>query len=226
MPKYLILNHIPRCGGSSLKNGIFYDIKNNQYFNQAPIYISGYTHGNISLYEQSHLMEAIHPETVMFIDQSPAFFIEDTFNLQLDDSYRILTLREPLSRIVSHIHFFYGRHIDTLSETILTDYLKKFGHSTISHLTKYKYQDKSLSQQYEEAKNIIKNYQFHFKVENQKLCEIFNSSNPFELHIKNYHINQSPVDSTLNVSQKTKNIIYNEIQLEIKLLETYYAMDL
>ena len=145
MSKYLILNHIPRCGGSSLRKGIYEGLKNNEYFQQAPYYISQYSHANICLYEQTHLIEAIHPDTLLFIDHSPTFFIEDTFNLNLEDSYRILTLRNPLSRIVSHVHFFYTKHIDTLPGPVLSNYLKRFGNATISHLTKYKYADKSLT---------------------------------------------------------------------------------
>jgi hypothetical protein len=226
MPKYLILNHIPRCGGSSLKKGIYDGIKNNKYFQQAPAYISEYTHANICLYENPHLIEAIHPSTLLFIDHSPSFFIEDNFNLSINDTYRILTLRNPVLRLVSHIHFFYDKHINSISESILKNHLEQFGNLTISFLSKCRFPGLLLQQQYEEAKNIIKDYQFYFKVEDQKLCETFNSSNPFELHIPNYHINKSSVGKIIEINQKTKNIIYDKIKLEIKLLEEYYEMDL
>jgi len=226
MAKYLILNHIPRCGGSSLRKSIYDGIKNNSHFRHDPAYISDHTHSNICLYEKPQLIEAIHPETLLFIDHSPAFFLEDNFNLPISDTYRIITLRNPLSRIISHIHFFYEQHIDTIPDNILINYLKQFGNLTIHFLTKYQYPNLSLQQQYKEAKNILKDYQFYFQVENQKLCEVFNSSNPFELHIPNYHINRSSIDSTIKINQITKNIIYNEIKLEIKLLEKYYEVDL
>lgn len=226
MYKYLIVNHIPRCGGSSLRKSIYEGIKSNSYFQQAPAYISQYTHANICLYEQPHLLDAIHPNTLLFIDHSPTFCIEDYFQINILEAYRALTLRHPLSRIISHIHFFYGRHIDTLSTVVLNNYLHRYGDLTIHYVTKYKYVDKSLNDKFAIAESIIKDYQFLFKVEDQKLGEAFNATNPFELHIPNYHINQSRVDSSLNISQSIKNLIYKHAKLEIKLLEPYYEMDL
>jgi hypothetical protein len=226
MPKYLVLNHVPRCGGSSLRKSIYDGIKNNLHFQQFPAYISDYTHSNICLYDKPHLIEAIHPQTLLFVDHSPAFFLEDNFNISIDDTYRILTLRNPLSRLISHIHYFYEQHIDSISETVLKNHLEQFGNLTISFLTKCRYPDLPIQEQYEEAKEIIKDYQFYFKVENQQLCEIFNSLNPFELHIPNYHINRSSINNMAEISSKTKNIIYDKIKPEIKLLERYYEMDL
>jgi hypothetical protein len=226
MYKYLILNHIPRCGGSSFRKSIYEGIKSNSYFQQSPAYISQYTHANICLYEQPHLFDAIHPNTLLFIDHSPTFCIEDYFNINLSEAYRVLTLRHPVSRIISHIHFFYGRHIDSLSPVILKNYLNRYGHLTIDYLTTYKYKDKSLNEKFSLAKSIIKDYQFYFKIEDQKLCEIFNDTNPFELHIPNYHLNASPVDSLLEITHSVKNIIHNQAKLEIQLLEDYYEMDI
>jgi len=220
------MNHIPRCGGSSLRKSIYEAAKTNIYFDKWPAYISEFTHAGICLYDQPHLIEAIHPHTLIFIDHSPAFFLEDTFKIQISDTYRILTLRNPLSRIVSHIHYFYNRHIDTLSEIVLKNYLEKFGHLTIWYLTEYINKHKSLTDKYEIAKKAIKDYQFYFQVENQQLCEAFNDLNPFQLHIPNYHINHSPIDSSLTISQATKNLIYKYIALEIKLLEDYYEMEI
>jgi|LakMenE01Jun11ns_1017448.scaffolds.fasta_scaffold9907933_2 hypothetical protein len=228
MFKYLVLNHIPRCGGSSLKKSIYDGIKDNVYFQQAPAYISEHTHSNICLYEKPHLIEAIHTDTLLFVDHSPTFFIENSFKLPIEDTYRILTLRNPISRIISHIHFFYNIHINNIAEDVLINYLEQFGNLTIDYLTKCKFLDISLEQKYKEAKKIINDYQFCFQVEKQKLCEIFNSSNPFELHIPNYHINRSTIDNIIEIeiSPKIKNIIYSTIKLEIKLLEKYYEMDL
>jgi hypothetical protein len=224
MFKYLILNHIPRCGGSSLRQAIYNCIKTNKHFQQGPAYISNHTHANICLYEQPHLTEAIHPDTLLFIDHSPTFCIEDYFNIDLSSAYRALTLRNPLSRIISHVHFFYGRHIDSLSPMILNNYFNRYGNLTIEYLTQYKYKHKSLAEKLALAKSIIKDYQFFFKVEDQKLCEIFNNTNPFELHMANYHINTSPIDCRLKISQSVKNSIYKQSKLEIKLLENYYEM--
>jgi hypothetical protein len=226
MYKYLVLNHIPRCGGSSLRKSIYDGIKKNLHFQQGPTYISDHTHSNICLYEKPHLIQSIHPETLLFVDHSPSFFIEDNFNLPIDYTYRILTLRNPLSRIISHVHYFYEQNIDSIPENLLKNYLEQFGNLTITFLTKCRYPDLSIQEQYLEAKTIIKEYQFYFKVEDQKLCEIFNSTNPFELHIPNYHLNRSSLGSTISINQKTKNIIYDKIKLEIKLLERYYEMDL
>jgi hypothetical protein len=226
MPKYLVLNHIPRCGGSSLKKSIYDGIKNNAYFQQTPAYISEYTHSNICLYEKPHLIEAIHGDTLLFIDHSPTFFIENNFKLPIENTYRILTLRNPVSRIISHIHFFYTTHINHITKDILINYLEQFGNLTIDYLTKCQFPDIPLQQKYKEAKKIIEDYQFYFQVEKQKLCEIFNSSNPFELHIPNYHINRSLVNTMAEINPKVKNIIYSTIKPEIKLLEKYYEMDL
>jgi len=226
MSKYLVLNHIPRCGGSSLKKSIYDGIKDNSHFQQAPTYISEYTHSNICLYEKPHLIEAIHSDTLLFADHSPTFFIENNFKLPIEDTYRILTLRNPVSRIISHIRFFYSIHINDITKNVLVNYLEEFGNLTIDYLTKCQFSDISLQQKYKEAKKIIEDYQFYFQVEKQKLCEIFNSSNPFELHIPNYHINRSTISDMTVISSKTKNIIYSTIKPEIKLLEKYYEMDI
>jgi hypothetical protein len=226
MYKYLILNHIPRCGGSSLKLGIYNAVRNNKYFQQAPYYISQYSHANICLYEKPHLIEAIHPETLLFADHSPAFYIEDQFKIDISMAYRILTIRNPVSRIISHIHFFYNKHINDLSEAVLNNYLNRFGHITIDYLTNYLNSQKSLNDRFKLAKSVIKKYHFIFQVEKQKLCETFNDTNPFELHIENHHANTSPIDSLLEVDQNIKNIIYDHSKLEVKLLEDYYEMDL
>lgn len=222
---YLIVNHIPRCGGTSLKKSIYNASKENNYFKEFPVYVSQYSHANISLYEKPHLIEAIHPDTRLFFDHSYAFFIEEKFKIDVSNAYRVLTIRNPLYRIISHIHFFYSRHVEELSETVLQNYIDKFGHITIDYLTAHRNSKKSLSDKFKIAKSILKNYQFIFQVEKQKLCETFNDTNPFELHIKNYHLNTSPVDSTLEVGQKIKNFIYKNIKLEVKLLEQYYEMD-
>lgn len=56
--------------------------------------------------------------------------------------------------------------------------------------------------------------------------EEFNSTNPFEIHLSNFHLNRSKIPDRKKISQKFKNIIYNNIKKEIKLLENYYEMDL
>lgn len=224
--KYFVLNHIPRCGGSSLRQSFYEASRNNDYFTQYPIYISNFTHNNICLYENTHLIEAIHPDTIMFIDHSINHFIEDAFHLDSDIVYRALTLRNPIDRIISHIHYFYKKHIDTLPQIVLTQYLNQFGNMTIQYLTNYKHYHKNLADKYKIAKEELENYNFIFMLENQKLGEIFTDTNPFGLRLPNYHNNKSPIDTTLTVSAKTKNIIYQHINLEIKLLESFYEMDI
>jgi hypothetical protein len=97
---------------------------------------------------------------------------------------------------------------------------------TIEYLTNVKYKEKSLKEKYEIAIEELKKYNFIFQVENQKLCEIFNDSNPFQLHITNHHMNRSPVDSDSIIGDKVKNIICNKIKYEIQLLQNFYNTDL
>ena len=228
MFKYLVLNHIPRCGGSSLRQSFFVASKTHDYFGSYPIYISGHSHGNICLYDNPHYIQSIHKDTLMFIDHSPAFFIEQAFNLNISETYRMLTIRNPIDRFISHIHFFYKQHIDSISKLSLQNQIDKFGHMTINYLTMAhnKHKDKSLNAKYKISQSLLKEYNFIFQVENQHLMEQFNSTNPFAIHIPNFHTNHSPIDSTLPVLQKTKNFIYKNIKLEIKLLEEFYEMDI
>lgn len=226
MYKYLVINHIPRCGGSSLRKSFHDAAKNNNHFNKYPVYISSHTHNNICLHEDPYLIKSIHPDTLLFMDHSPSFFIEQSFNLDISLTYRAITIRNPVSRIISHIHFFYQNHIDTLPKVVLESYLSKYGNLTINYLTNINSSDESLKKKYSIAKKNLQEYNFIFKVEEQKLMEKFNSDNPFELHLSNHHLNKSPIDRNLHVSSKTKNIIYKHINYEIKLLENYYEMDI
>lgn len=226
--KYLVLNHIPRCGGSSLKRSFFEAYKTNDYFSPYPAYISEYTHNNICLYEQPELMRAIHPETILFIDHSKSFFVEESFNLDLADTYRVLTIRHPLKRIISHICYFYKRPVEQLPVKIIKEYLQQFGNLTLEYLTDFKYVGRSTQEKLHIAMSIILEYNFIFQVEKQKLMEEFNSTNPFRLQLANYHINRATISSTNTdqLPQQLKNLIYEYIKPEIQLLENFYEMDL
>lgn len=225
MYKYLILNHIPRCGGSSLRKSFFEAASSNQYFNRYPIYVSSYSHNNISLYNTPELVPAIHQDTLLFIDHSPFSFIERAFNLENSLVYRITTLRNPLSRIISHINFFYNQPLDSITQTVLDFVLDTVGHLTIYYLTRAtSHQYKSLTEKTKIASSILKDeYHFIFKVEEQKLLETFNDNNPFNLQLENYHINQS--SGIYNVNTKIQNYIYKKIKNEYKLLENFYDLD-
>lgn len=223
--KYLVLNHIPRCGGTSLRKSFFEAAKTNQYFCTYPIYISGFTHNNISLYRQQNLIDAIHKNTLMFIDHSPDSFIQDSFQLEHDLVYKILTLRNPIDRMISHISFFYNKDISSISKSLLGTLIQQYGQLTISFLTDYTHSSFDITDKLMIAKEKIKEYNFIFKVEEQKLCEIFNNKNPFSLQLKNYHLQRSN-SNFYNIEQNIKNYIYKYIKQEVELLEPYYEMDL
>lgn len=228
MYKYLIINHIPRCGGSSIKQSFFQAYKYHQYFSNYPVFIPDYTHNSISLYENPQLIKAIHPDTKLFIDHSPALFLEKHFKLNIEETYRFITIRHPVDRIISHIEFFYEQPFEQLDITIIKAFINRFGNLTIEYLTNGidRYKNKSLEEKTLISIDILKNYNFIFKVEEQKLMEEFNSTNPFEIHLSNFHLNRSKIPDRKKISQKFKNIIYNNIKKEIKLLENYYEMDL
>lgn len=226
MYKYLIINHIPRCGGSSLRKSFYEASKNNNYFNQYPIYIAGYTHEDVCLFDDPYLVKAIHKHTLLYFDHSPHLYIEKTFGIDTKDSYKILTLRNPVDRFVSHIHYFQKIHINNLSKETIERYISRFGHCTIQQLTNFTHKDKSLKQRLIISQSVIKEYQFIFQLEDQKLSEIFTDNNPFGLRLPNFHINRSSIDQEIKISQYVKNIIYKNMPLEIKLLENYYEMDL
>lgn len=222
--KYLVLNHIPRCGGTSLKKSFFEAAKTNQYFRTYPIYISGFTHNEICLYRQQNLIDAIHEKTLMFIDHSPDNFIQDSFELEHDLVYKILTLRNPIDRLISHISFFHNKDINSISKSLLGTLIQEYGQLTISFLTDYTHSSFDITDKLIIAKEKIQEYNFIFKVEEQKLCEIFNDDNPFALQLPNYHLQRS--NRNYNIKQNIKNYIYKYIKQEIELLEPYYEMDL
>ena len=224
----LIINHIPRCGGSSLRKSFFQAYKYHKYFNNYPAFIPDYTHNSISLYENPQLIRAIHKETKLFIDHSPAFFLEKYFKLDIEKTYRVITLRNPVNRLISHIEFFYDQPIEQLDTSIIKAFINRFGHLTIEYLTNGndEYKNKSLQEKLVLSASILTEYNFIFKVEEQKLMEDFNTTNPFEIHLSNFHINRSKISNIKNISQKIKNVIYANIKKEIKLLENYYDLDL
>ena len=217
------MNHIPRCGGSSIRKSFYDAYKNHKYFGKCPAYISEYTHNNISLYHNPELIIAIHPKTTIFIDHSYSLFIENNFNLPIHETYRILTIRNPIDRILSHMFYFYKQDIDNLSKIVVNKFIADFGNLTIDYLTKYKYTTESLKTRFNKARKELESYNFIFKTEEQILIEDFNTNNPFELHLENNHIQRTKIEYRKNISKKVIDHIKQNIPLEIKLLENYYV---
>ena len=159
---HLVLNHLPKCAGSSLRHSFYEACKNNTYFSEHNIYISMLTHGNISLHRDKECIPAIHKGTKMFIDHSITNFIEDKFLLNYEKTYRIFTMRDPIKRFISHSLFFEKKHPNDLDTEELDRFIFKFGFSAIEMLSNYLYNKETIENKLEIAKKEVKKYNCKF----------------------------------------------------------------
>jgi hypothetical protein len=212
---------VAKCAGSSLRHSFHDAFKENEYFSNNPTYISMLTHGNISLHRDMCCIKAIHKGTKAFIDHSYANFIEDQFNLKQEETYRIFTIRNPISRFISHCLFFEKKHPKDLKIDELNSFISKFGHETMNMLCGY--EDKSLEEKFEIAKEEIKKYNFIFIQEKMQTCiDRFNQINPFSLKLKNVYNNIKNKKEDLKINENLKNYLEKKLKLELDLIENFY----
>jgi hypothetical protein len=221
---HIVFNHVPKCGGSSLRHMFFDACINNNYFIKYPMYISSYTHSNLCLEEMPQFISTINEKTRLFFDHSKSYFFEDTFKLDITNVYRIINIRNPVERFISHLYFFDRLFPHQCSYAILKNKTKQYGHAVISYLTDYKYKEQNLDieTKYYIAKEELKKYNFIFNLNkfNQSISE-FSLNNPFGLYLQEQHINNSNL-AKIDISNKTLINIKHLIQYEILLLKDFY----
>ena len=212
--KYIVLNHIPRCGGSSLRQS-FYDATYGQ--KRFMPYISTRTHANLCLSETPDLSKAIHENTNIFIDHSDSGCIESLFNLDHEKVYRILTIRNPIDRFISHVKFFNDIDISESETNTIEELANSFGDiftNKLSEFYKVKKQDRA-----SKAKEILKTYDFIFNLDDEFCYEKFNSQNPFKIELKKHYYNAS--DKKI-VNEETRLYIKQLLSVDFDLLSEFY----
>ena len=181
------------------------------------------THGNICLHLDQPCVKAIHEDTKLFIDHSISYFIEDSFNLQIKEVYRILTIRNPISRFISHCLFFEKKHPKELSTEELDYFIRQFGNLTIETLTSHKHKEEKIETKYEIAKQEIGKYDFIFVQERfEDSIKEFNSTNPFNLELENTKQNVNPNNKEL-LEDDIRKYLEEKLFLEIDLLKNHYS---
>lgn len=221
---HIVFNHVPKCAGSSLRYMFYEACLNNKSFARYPIYIPLYTHENMCLQERNDAIDIIHKNSKVFFDHSSAYFFEDTFNLNIDSTYRIINIRNPIHRFISHMYFFDKISPEQCSYKILKLKIKEYGSVFINYLTqsKYKNQKLDLETRLNIAKEELEKYDFVFVLEKFKDCvEQFNITNPFSLTLEEKHINESN-GKNLKLSKRTLYNIKKLIEPEIILLKDFY----
>lgn len=223
--KYLVFNHIPKCGGTSFRE-MFYDAcrkKDNFFFNK-PIYISSFTHDNMMLNNLN--IKILSPDTKLFIDHNKYHIIEDLFNISDNQCYRITCIREPVSRILSHNSFFTKIPVESLlnDQHSFDRLINTCGKLLMWYATPNSKQN--IKNRYELAYDIYKNnYNFIFRLENLITdIDTFNQMNPFNLKLcyKHSNINKKKENYPYQLIEKIKLSIEDEIKLyeKLKLLKT------
>lgn len=221
---HIVFNHIPKCAGSSLRYMFYKACLNNETFSKYPMYIPLCTHENICLQEREDVIDIIHKNSKIFFDHSDAHFFEDKFSLNIDTTYRIINIRNPIRRFISHMYFFDKISPEQCSYKVLKRKIKQYGFVFINYLTHYKYyyQRLDIETKLNIAKAELEQYNFIFVLENFKDCiQQFNETNPFSLTLQEQRINLS--DSTnLRISKKVLYNIKKLIEPEIILLKDFY----
>jgi len=221
---HLVFNHIPKCAGSSLRQSLYNACSNHDYFSKVPIYISNYSHNNICLQENINLISAIHPETRLFFDHSHTYFFESNFNININSTYRILSIRNPITRLISHIKFFDNILITQCSYKTIKEKIMDYGNLTIKYLTLYKYNHQNLDTEtlFNLAIDELSKYNFIFQKEKISTnIQEFNISNPFGLVLQEEYNNVSKTQE-YEISNQKLSYIKSLLQFEILLLKNYY----
>jgi hypothetical protein len=219
----IIFNHIPKCGGSSFKTSLYKACLSNPYFSQTPIYISEFTHNNICLQKDNQYIPIIHNDTKLFADHSYAYFFEKTFNLDISSTFRIISIRHPILRFISHMYFFDKLNPEYCSYNILKEKTKEYGNITIDYLTYFKYGHLNLDieTKYNIAIEELSKYNFIIKSDymNESITEL-NHNNPFGLILEESRVNTNNYNA--NISKKVLQNLKSLLQFEILLLQNFY----
>ena len=221
---YIVFNHIPKCGGSSLREMFYNACLSHELFSKCQLFISSYTHENICLQEHREAIYVLHKQTKVFFDHSHAYFFEDTFNLDISKTFRIINIRNPIHRFISHMYFFDRISPEQCSYKVLKQKVKQYGLVYIDYLTlqKYNQQKLDLETRLNIAKEELEKYSFVFILEKFRDCvEQFNITNPFELRLEEKHINESN-GKNLKLSKRTLYNIKKLIEPDIILLKDFY----
>lgn len=221
---HIVFNHVPKCAGSSLRYMFYEACLNNETFSKHPMYIPLCTHENICLQERADVINIIHKNSKIFFDHSYAHFLEDTFNLNINSTYRIINIRNPIFRFISHMYFFDKISPEQCSYKILKLKTQEYGTVVINYLTqsRYKNQGLDIETKLNIAKAELEQYNFIFVLENFKDCiQQFNESNPFSLTLQEQRINLSD-SNNLKISKKVLYNIKKLIEPEIILLKDFY----
>jgi len=225
MQQYLIVTHIPRCGGSSFRYALNEALIDNQYFHDKHKYISGFTHADVCISYRPYLIDVIHQNTVLFFDHSYAQTFERLRDLSDDTVYKILLIRDPINRFISHIKFFHNIDLTDIDDTQAFEQIDKFGpmiqNLTTNYLTYYLAPGTKMI---DAAKKQLKSYDMIIRQENPEDMLAFNDTNPFYLGVKNeYYLNSSNANYEL-LSEDIKNAIYGYVQQDYEVLEEYYSI--
>lgn len=222
---HIVFNHVPKCAGSSLRYMFYEACLNNKNFARYPMYIPLCTHENICLQEYNDAINVIHKDSKVFFDHSHAYFLEDTFNLNINSTYRIINIRNPIFRFISHMYFFDKISPEQCSYETLKLKTQEYGTVVINYLTqsRYKNQELDIETKLNIAKKELEKYNFIFVLEQFPHCiQKFNEINPFSLVLQEQKINLSD-SANLKISKKVLYNIKTLIEPEIILLKDFYT---
>lgn len=221
--KYLVFNHVPKCAGTSIRHMIYQACLNSKLAG-CPLYIPPYTHENICLQERPESVDIISKNSRVFMDHSYAYFFEDYFNLDVSNTYRIINIRHPVDRFISHMLFFDKLHPECCSYKDLVTKTSQYGFILINYLTltRYATQDLDIETRYKIAETELSKYDWVFKQEDlvTSISE-FNQNNPFDLTLEEVSLNKSEHEN-IEISRRRLSDIEKLLKLEIDLLRDYY----
>lgn len=172
------MNHVPKCAGSSLRRA-FYEavvLNPNNYFFGKILYISTITHGNTCV--ETDGTSFLSKQTRLFIDHSKCNKIEESFDIDKNQCYKILTIREPISRIISHNNFFCKFQTEELlnNENLFNKLIGICGKLICNY-----------------SQNDLEQYDFIFNCSNfNESVKAFNKLNPYNLQLSTIRTNTTP----------------------------------
>jgi hypothetical protein len=220
----IVFNHVPKCGGLSLRYMFYLACLDNKYFSRQPMYIPEYTHKTMCLQENKNIINIIHDNTKIFFDHSHSYFIEEAFNLNIEETFRIINIRNPIKRFVSHMLYFDKIDPNICSYDTLKNKTKEYGNLIINYLSLHKYSDPKIDieTRYNISCSELKKYNFIFNIDNITECiSNFNLNNPFDLKLEEQKININ-ANNNIHLSKKTLYNIKQLIELEILLLKDFF----
>lgn len=207
---FFIFNHIPKCGGTSLRRSIFDGCTrnaNNYFFNKS-IYISTITHANICV--DSDGIGCLSTQTRLFVDHSKYMSIEKAFGIDPHKVYRCITIRNPIDRIISHNNFFSNISVEELitDENVFNKFISICG-NLMQNYTAMGITD---------SLEIFKKYDFVFNASDSEISiQKFNQTNPYGFFLQNLYQNQTKKENKLEYPKELVSKIEDRIESEIQL---------